>query len=406
MTLRDGMRPVELTLAVALFAFSPASLLAQPGTNLRTLIVGGGPNRMMNAVGIESNVRYVDHLLPPGTPRRVLFADGKADSATVVYVEPGDKKETPRFRMPNLPQIDGPSTESEVRAELKALASEKKQAATPTLLYFTGHGDPGKHRDFDNNWFGLWGDQRLTVKDLAAEIDQFPKETPLTLVMVQCFSGGFGNVLFKDADPKGKFEDRPIAAFFASIAEWPAAGCTAEVNEADYHDFTTYFFAALTGVGRMGNPVTGADYNHDSKVGMDEAFAYTLIHDESIDTPVDTSDVFLRRFVHTADVVTFAQSFSRVLHWATPAQRAALEALAAELKLSGDRSPLEAFDIFTGKGPRKFGRDEIWDAKVLRFARLVKSVVLAHDLNESHDKKLKQEYADLVKRESENPLRP
>jgi hypothetical protein len=34
---------------------------------LRALLVGGGPNPSHNQVAIESNIRYVYHLLPPKT---------------------------------------------------------------------------------------------------------------------------------------------------------------------------------------------------------------------------------------------------------------------------------------------------------------------------------------------------
>ena len=52
-----------------------------------------------------------------------------------------------------------------------------------------------------------------------------------------------------------------------------AAGCTPEINEAEYQDFSSHFFAALTGRDRVGRAVTGADYNQDRRVSMDEAFA-------------------------------------------------------------------------------------------------------------------------------------
>ena len=145
--------------------------------------------------------------------------------------------------------------------------------------------------------------------------------------MVECFSGGFGNLLFRGGDPAGPVTDKDLCGFFASIPNREAAGCTPEVNEANYRDFTSYFFAALTGKDRLGRPVTGADYDHDGRVGMNEAFAYALIHDVSIDTPTCTSDVFLRRFVKMPDSAVFATPYSNVLPWAAPAQRAALEGL-------------------------------------------------------------------------------
>ncbi|HEV2474805.1 MAG TPA: hypothetical protein VGS41_19160, partial [Chthonomonadales bacterium] len=122
-----------------------------------------------------------------------------------------------------------------------------------------------------------------------------------------------------------------------------AAGCTSAINEADYHDFTSYFFAALTGRDRLGRPVSGADYNGDGRVGMDEAYCYTLIHDDSIDVPTCTSDIFLRRFVDESDQQVFRTPYDRIAAWATPAQRAALDALSSSLGLSGESRPAAAY---------------------------------------------------------------
>src|SRR5262249_5006469 len=156
---------------------------------------------------------------------------------------------------------------------------------SPVLLYFTGHGSPAPNGNLDNNQFDLWGGH-LAVRDLAARIATLPADVPVTLVMVQCFSGAFGNLVFTGGAPRLAPVPRQLAGFFATTRDRPAAGCTPEVNEAEYHDFTSYFFAALTRQDRVGRPVTGADYNHDGRVGMDEAFAFSLIHDASIDVPV------------------------------------------------------------------------------------------------------------------------
>src|SRR5205823_4254519 len=138
--------------------------------------------------------------------------------------------------------------------------------------------------------------------------------------MVQCFSGAFGNVIFTGGDPNASPVDRVIAGFFAATPDRMAAGCTPEVNEAEYHDFTSYFFAALSGRDRVGRTVRGVDYNHDGRVGMDEAYAYALAHDISIDTPTCTSDYFLRRMVTAVDTEVFQTGYARARAWATPAQ--------------------------------------------------------------------------------------
>ena len=62
--------------------------------------------------------------------------------------------------------------------------------------------------------------------------------------MVQCYSGAFGNLLFQGGDPAAEAVDHDIAGFFATVKEKMAAGCTPAVDERDYKDFSSYFFAA------------------------------------------------------------------------------------------------------------------------------------------------------------------
>ncbi len=364
----------RLWLILAALFLLPISTLAIDSTGsdgLRVVIVGGGPDPNNNQVAIESNVRYVCRLLPRGTVRTMLFADGNLQHATVLYDD--DPKPRPvgervlalaleghesgsevpeHFRRPRLGgKLDGPSKKSEIERVFTELSGQRTVPSTPVVLYFTGHGS-SNHQDNDNNVYDLWGPKEaLSVRELAAQIRRLPEETPVTVVMVQCFSGAFGNLIFEGGDPKGDVTNRDIAGFYATVKERVAAGCTSAVNEAEYHDFTSYFFAALTGRDRLGRVVTGADYNKDGRVGMDEAFCYTLIHDESIDIPVCSSDVFLRRFVLTPDADVFRTPYASVRAWATPAQRVALEALSARLNLSGENRLEAAFQkMMSGDG--------------------------------------------------------
>ncbi|HVT11326.1 MAG TPA: hypothetical protein VHE55_03590 [Fimbriimonadaceae bacterium] len=366
---------------------------------LRVLMVGGGPDQDHNQVAIESNVRYVARLLRPGTTTRVLFTDGKPTSENVQCQ--GDDQKI-YYRAPQLPREDGPSRSPNVRSELGAIVRDLRAHPTSrALLYFTGHGSPNRRSSYDNNFYDLWDQDQFSVRDLAAALKAFPKESPIALVMVQCFSGAFGNVLFEDGDPTGPLVDQRICGFFASVPQRPAAGCTPEINEANYRDFTSYFFAALTGIDRMGRTVTGADYNHDGKIGMNEAFAYTLLHDESIDTPVCTSDTFLRRFVTTPDETVFKTSFAKARAWATPSQLAALDGLSKLLKYSGDDQLSTAYDAFLRIDVQS---EDIADVRLIRFVRLAKSIVLAHTLSETGSKDIKARYASLIQGEAANPL--
>lgn len=318
---------------------------------LQVLTVGGGPRPDHNQAAIESNVRYVAGLLPTGAQNRVLFADGNPQTQCVLYSDvPKNRSEAERafrllfngtdaeehYRAPRLPAQNGPSQVPAIHAEMERLA---QTGSNPALLYFTGHGD--RKRDLDNNVYALWETEQnpnagLSVRQLAGEIARLPQEKPVTLVMVQCFSGAFGNVLFEDGDPRAALVDRPICGFFATTRERMAAGCTPEINEADYKDFTSYFFAALSGRDRLGRTVTGADYNKDGRVGMDEAFAYSLITEPSADVPVCTSDVFLRRYLPIPDDEVARLPYSQVRQMANPWQQAALDGLSRQLGEAGE----------------------------------------------------------------------
>jgi len=382
--------------AAALAAAVPAGATIP----LRALVLSGGPDLKNNQAAIESNVRYVDRLLPKGVVERVLFTDGDRQTKSVLCEDDQGKQ---YYRSPQLPRLDGANEMPRIESEFRTLASGP--AATPVLLYVTGHGSPGVGA-FDNNHVDLWNKGQLTVQDLAGQIKALPESTPVTLVMVQCFSGSFGNLLFEGGDPKRALINRNLCGFFASLAERQAAGCTAAVNEADYHDFTSYFFGALSGSSRQGRPITGADYNHDGHVGMDEAFAYSIIHDDSIDTPVCTSDVFLRRFVPAQGFDFTETSWSDLRSWATPAQRAALDALSDDLNLSGEERLADGLTMFEKT------KATDWDlpsVHVIRFMRLAKTVVLAHWLMTStaaSDQPLKERYKMLTAAEAQSCLAP
>jgi hypothetical protein len=370
-------------------------------TALRTLIVGGGPDRTHNQVAIESNVRYLGRLLPRTAQYRVLFADGDPESDNVQFRLSISRALA--YRPPTLPRLDGSTSLPNVRAELAAAAeAARTRPDTDVLLYFTGHGSPDRPSTFVNNWFDVWNRGRFTVADMARSLQLFPAGRPITLVMVQCFSGAFANLQFEGGNPGAALVPQVVAGFFAAVPERVAAGCTPAVEEENYKDFTGYFFAALTGEDRMGKPVTGADYDRDGRVGMHEAFAWTLVHDDSIDTPICTSDTFLRRFAKTTEADLAATPYRSLRSWASPAQAAALDGLSEALRLGGDDRLRTAFDRRRRMRPNSM---ILSDVRLIRFLNLAQTVALAHDLDRSGEPAIKQRYAELLAAESRNPLR-
>ncbi len=365
----------------------------------RTLIVGGGPNPSNNQIAIESNVQYCAKNLPKGSTVRILFADGDKDSATIRYTPEGERPgPRDKYKSPELPRIDGAASLENVKAEINTLA---KGGSSPVLLYFTGHGTIPRPPTPPLSFFNLWKFEQYTAIDMAASIAAFPKDVPVIAIMVQCHAGGFAKSLFKDGDPKQAPMDNRFCGFYASIESRTAAGCTSMINEADYRDFTTYFMGALIGTSRTGQKVAAEDYDKNGFIGMNEAFCWSLINDESIDTPVCTSDEFLRRVVTMPEDEVFATPYSNVLKWATPAQRAALEALSKAADLQGEDRLTKAFATY----PRLTDRSTMKEIRGFRFVRLAKTVVLGQRMLQHPDAGLKKRYETLLKDESVNPFR-
>ncbi len=342
-------------LAAVLLGIIGLAVASLPGadaaTSLRVVTVGGGPEPDMNQLSIESNVRYWNRVLPAETKRTTLYADGSGQSAIVQVekpkesVSPGEEvlnlifqqtgwESAYDYQLPALGgALDGPASRAAIAQTFRQIETEQRARPGPLLAYFTGHGD--------EKTFALWGqNQGLRPTELAAHIARLPPQTSVALIMVQCHSGIFGNLLYEKADVKKPALRRDLVGFFATLSERPAAGCTPEINESEYHDFSSYFFAALTGQDRLGRPVTGADFDQDGVVTMHEAFCYTLLHDISIDVPICTTDVFLTRFATLRDGDVFQTPFPQILAWASPAQRAALNGLAAKIKDAGAEARL------------------------------------------------------------------
>ncbi len=320
---------------------------------LRTLIISGGPNVQYNQYAIESNARYLEKLTENSRWRRIYFADGKPNSRTISTIQSSPAIEAARAlswilneESPNdktivqsstLKTIDGASTKPSVTQILSDFA--RPQADERGLLYFTGHGNAGGSRmrpDYQNTTFALWNDDAISAREVARAVQNWPAKNPLFVVMVQCHSGGFANLIFQDGDPSKPLLDRDIAGFFSSTGQRVAAGCTAEVNERDYQDFTTHFFAALSGTSRDGRAVSGADADRNGIVSGNEAFAFANVHDLSIDVPVSTSDAYLRTVIPYEGDDWQKTPYSQVLAGAQPWQSAMLEGLSAALGLKGE----------------------------------------------------------------------
>jgi hypothetical protein len=126
-----------------------------------------------------------------------------------------------------------------------------------------------------------------------------------------------------------------------------AAGCTPDIDEENYREYSTYFWAALYGKARTGQTVQRPDYDGDGKVTLAEAHAYVQITSDTIDIPLATSDIFLRSCSKIGskdkpDLVSAEMDVEELLESATPGQKAVIEQLSAQLKLTDDGRMVEA----------------------------------------------------------------
>lgn len=265
------------------------NLNSQPTQNF--LIIGGGPAPEANEIGIEKNILYFQRTLrvmgynPAEVP--IFFANGNNQQATVSYLDNNGRQ---LFKIPEIPNIKGASTLSNLRNAFQQLQSKKPNSV---FLYFTGHGIRNPE-NINNNLILLWNDQPLSVQEFSSLLDQLPPKTSFVAMMSQCYSGSFANLIYEGGNPKRPVTQRPRCGFFATVKTRPSVGCSPEVNEADYEDYSTSFYAGLSGRSRTGKTVTSTDYNQDGRVSFAEAHAFAKIDQQNVDFPLATSEYWLQ----------------------------------------------------------------------------------------------------------------
>ena len=218
------------------------------------------------------------------------------------------------------------------------------------VIYVTAHGGKSTDKDAkENSRLHLWKGQTIDVKQFREWLERIDPEVPVIVVMVQCYSGGFSNMIFETGDSSQGQSNRPWCGFYATVPDRVAAGCTPDTREENYHEYTTYLMEALRGKTRLGQPVEQPDFDGNGMITLDEAHAYVLIHSRTIDISMKTSDQYLRK-IEIADLndgnhLEENSDFDALLERATLNQATVLKALSDELGLQGNRRAAAAREL-------------------------------------------------------------
>ncbi|MGL4460814.1 MAG: hypothetical protein ACRC1K_01585 [Planctomycetia bacterium] len=342
------------------FAATTAGVPAAARAADFVLTIGGGPTAGESQVSLEENVLFLQRTLERSAPdleHCILFGSGPAKSPDVCVRGPNPPPEVNELladlfdadvgglSMDHRPHVvasvAGPAARPAILAELDRF-SKKLAAGDRLIVYASGHG--GKGAPVANGVLYTWEHDdepaEIAVRDLAAAFDAFDPAVDVVLVMVQCYAGCFANVLFVDADPAKGLAPHRRAGFFATIESREAAGCTPDVLRDDYQEYSTYFWAAAGGRNRAGRKVKAEDVDGDGRIDFREAHAHVLTNAPTIDVPSRTSDVFLRTFSSldktNRRLIEADRYYSRLAALADPVDRAAMDALSKELRLSGE----------------------------------------------------------------------
>lgn len=311
-TRRGGEKPLDPEVAAPGSSTStPSGVGAAPAeeaeersstsSERRFLIVGGGPFPESNEVSMEQDVALMKRTLPgPGV---VLFAAGaKAKTVRELATEDGADPvkrllgdffaprpgRTSRYREPRFDAE--PATFPRVERTLSRLL---EQGQTPLLLYIAGHGEKGEAPS--ENSVALWGGQRLRVNQLADWHERHAR--PLRVIATTCFSGGFGELAFAQADAaSGRVSPVPRCGVFAGTFDRETSGCDPNPSRKAQESYALHLTHALSGLAKDGSRLARdrLDLDGDGEVGLLEAHTWARIRAESLDVPTTTSERWLR----------------------------------------------------------------------------------------------------------------
>jgi hypothetical protein len=353
-----------------------AEPLAMP-RHVRAIIAGGGPTPELDQVSLEDDLALAVDVLGadesvvlfaggPGT-RAVQVRDDASDGDPVVFAlanlfSPRNGRDA-RYRPTRL-RLHGSTTSDEI---LGAFEAALPDGDAPLLFYFTGHGSEGKTER--ESVAQAWGGTSFDPPMLAEALEASATHRQVRVVISTCYSGGFAELAFDDADVSRGATSQDRCGIFATAWDRESGGCDSDPDRAVHEGFGVHFLSALRGQERDGTDARAAiDLDHDGAITLLEALAHTRIASRAIDVPITTSERLLRATAPTEGASTGD---------AMPEDRAVIDAITASLRFTSPSDVAAALAALETRAGELDGAldDAFGDAEDL--AALVAGIVLS-----------------------------
>jgi hypothetical protein len=277
--------------------------------------IGGGNVKEQNQASMEENILFFHKVIKERSPKAwhlaTFFSDGIDPSADLQVLAPKDSELSLRdllsklhrrggiplqsvvYRNHRIENLAGSTDPERIHATISEIA-RRIQKGDRLFLYVTTHGQAGKKGNPQNTTIACWKNQSISVQQWSEWLNEIPKDIPVIQIMTQCYAGGFANTIFTELEARNEIAEHPRVGFFAQQFDLQAAGCRPDIEHDE--EFSSYFWGALYGKSRNGEPIENVDFDNDGTVCFDEAYTYAVIAGETIDVPLRTSDVFLKQF--------------------------------------------------------------------------------------------------------------
>jgi len=259
---------------------------------LAALLINGGARRQVNYYSHLDHLRRLTAMLEAAgvEPARIaVFSGDGEDPAADLATRDGHlapefwllpRGEALRLRPP-IEYVNSviagftlrPANRAALGAWFETDGSELVSGDT-LLLYVTDHGNKDPEGKGDTS-ISLWGEE-LSVTELRALLAHIHPGVRIVMLMSQCYSGGFANLVFPDG--VDTVASGNVCGYFSAPPDRKAHGCYPEVSAKEAVGHSHRIFEALAALQRL-----------------PDAHRQVLVTDGTPDVPNATSDFFLAR---------------------------------------------------------------------------------------------------------------